>query len=463
MKTLFVYTDINTMGLGAKTFHFGISMISAVLKQNGHQTDIVCMYDALQLKRFFKKIKAFKPDILAFTSDTTQFGYIKKILQKVANLDIFTILGGAHASLCPSCLEETTGLDAVCLGEGEYSMLDLVNNFEKKPNKYAVENIWFKTNNGVIKNRLRPFIENLDKLPFADRDIFNFQKIIDSDYGRVPFMLSRGCPYACTYCASPSMGKLQEGKYVRFMSIERAIKELKSIKDRYKFKSIFFADDIFTLDKNYVDKFCEQYKKEVDVPFEANSRIETSSYEIFKTLKDAGCFKIHIGIESGDEDFRKNKLNRNMSNKQIIDAFYMARKAGLQTKSYNIVGFPCETPEIHKKTVRINQEIMPDGHVCYIFQPYPGTKLNDVCKERGFIQNNVNKKTTISRRETILNMPDFIPQEIIKAHRNFSFEIYRNTSFAKALIYKIYYSQYGEILLRILSPIKNTLKKLIMK
>lgn len=447
------------MGQGEKTYHLGVGMLSAVLKNKGHKTDLVPMYGSLKLNSLFKKINEFNPDILALTSDTTQFPYVKNIIKNTSHLDIFTILGGVHASLKPGCLEETEGLDAICIGEGEYSLLDLVNSFNKKPTRYDIEGICFKTEEGIIRNKTRPFIENLDSLPYSDRELFDYQKIIDSDFGRASFMLSRGCPYNCSYCASPSMGKIQEGKYVRFMSAERSIKELKYLKNKYNFNSIFFADDTFTLDKNFVIDFCGQFKKEIAVPFEANSRVESSSKEIFKALKEAGCFKIHIGIESGDEEFRKEYLNRKMTNSQIINTFKEAREAGLLTKSYNIVGFPCETPQIHQATVTINKEIEPDGHVCYIFQPYPGTRLFDVSCEKGFIKPETSNKIIFSRRDTSLDMPDFSRREIIKSHQNFSYNVYKAKSLKKALIYRLYYSPLGEILLKIFNPLKGLLKK----
>ena len=460
MKILFVYTDINTMGQGEKTYHLGIGMLSAVLKDKGHKTDLVSMYRSLKIDLLLRKIKEFNPDIIALTSDTTQFPYIENILESISHLNIFTILGGVHASLRPDCLKETKGLDAICVGEGEISLLELVKNFNKnKPTRFDIEGIWFKTEAGIIKNKTRPFINDLDALPYSDRKLFDYQIIIDSDYDRASFMLSRGCPYLCTYCASPSIGKLQEGRYVRFMGAERAIKELKNLKSNYKFNSIFFADDTFTLNKDYVSKFCQQYKKEIDVPFEVNVRVESSSLEIFKILKKAGCFKIHMGIESGHEDFRNNVLNRKMSNAAIINAFRDAREAGLLTKSYNIVGFPDETPSVHQATVDINRQINPDGHVCYIFQPYPGTKLFDTAYEKGLINGTDSKRDVFSRRDSVLNMPEFSRKQIIKSHRNFSYNVYKSKSMKKALVYRLYYSPAGEVLLKIVKPIKGFLRK----
>ena len=170
-----------------------------------------------------------------------------------------------------------------------------------------------------------------------------------------------------------------------------------------------------------------------------------------------------MGIECGDENFRKSVLNRAMSNEQIINAFNLARRAGLLIKSYNIVGFPSETKQIHKATVDLNQKILPDGHVCYIFQPYPGTKLFEICKKNHFIDKKLFEKEIVSRRDTVLNMPDFPRKQIIKCHRNFSFYVYKKFSIRRALFYRLYYSRYGELIIRIFSPFKKLLRNIAMK
>src|SRR4030042_14947 len=464
MRILFVYTDINTMGFGSRSYHFGIGILSAMLKRHNHQTSLYCMQGSYKIGPLIRKITRFKPDLLAFTSDSTQFIYIKKILKGIKHLKIFSILGGAHVSLRPQCLSETDGLNAICKGEGEYALLELVDALENKKDFHHILSLDFKDDNSsIVKNPTRPFITDLDSLPFSDRDIFDYQKVVDSEFGRASFMLSRGCPYSCTYCASPAMGRLQEGRYVRFMSVERAIAELVYLKEKYRFKSIFFADDTFTISKNYVYEFCEEYKKKIDIPFELNARVESAGFDLFKALREAGCFKVHMGIESGDEKFRKDVLNRKMSNEQIVNAFDCAKKAGLLVKSYNIVGFPFETEQICRATVDLNQRILPDGHVCYIFQPYPGTKLYEVCKKEGFVDKKLFQKEVMSRRDTVLKMPFFTRRQIIKCHRNFSFEVYKKHSLRRAFFYRLYYSRYGELLIRIFSPFKNYLRSFAIR
>jgi len=464
MKVLFVYSDINTMGLGGKSYHFGIGALSASLKNRRHASRLFYTQKESNVSLLLKEIKEFGPDVIGYTSDTTQFPYIKKIIGQLKNLKVFSILGGCHASLSPGCLTEVEGLNAICIGEGEEPLSELVQSLENRNDIKNIPSLWIKTQEGrIIKNPTRPFISNLDSLPFSDYDSFDYQRIIDSDCGRLSFMLSRGCPFSCAYCASPVMGKLQEGKYVRFMSVERAIAELKHLKSRYSFKTIFFADDTFTIDKEYVSRFSEIYKKEINIPFEVNARVETISVGILEALKKAGCFKVHMGIEHGNEIFRKNILNRSMSNELIISAFKLAKDQGLATKSYNIVGFPFETEKLHQDTVNINRQINPTGHVCYIFQPYPGTGLYDICLKEGFLKNNGSETVTHSRRDTILGISGFSRKDILRSHRNFSYKVYKGQSLRKAIIYKLYYSRYGEILIRLLSPFKNALKGFVMR
>lgn len=464
MKILFVYTDINTMGFGGMSYHFGIGMLSAVLKQSGHETRLFHAQNKSQLKRIFKEVDSFKPDVIGFTSDTSQIGYVKETLLALRKLNVFTILGGCHASLYPNCLAETEGLDAICVGEGEETLQDLMDVLGRNGDVNNVRGLWTKRSTGkIVSNPTRPFILDLDALPFSDYDLFDFQSIINSNFGRVLFMLSRGCPFTCTYCSGPALSRLQKGRYVRFMSIERALDEIRYVKSKYRFEAIMFVDDTFTSDKEYVFEFCTRYKKSINIPFEVNARVETISGDLLKALREAGCFRISMGVEHGNEDFRVNVLGRKMSNDQIIQAFTMIKEAGIACKSFNMVGLPFETKLLHKSTIELNKQIKPEAHVCTIFQPYPGTKLYDICKENDFLDYNGRTFEAFSWRGTPLSMSDFPPTMIVKCHRNFSYKIYKDDSLFKALIYKLYYSFCGEKLVRFFSPIKGSVRKIVNK
>jgi len=462
MKVLFVYTDIGVKG-GTQSFQFGIAVLSAFLKQHGHQTDLHYVYPKYRPRKMVEKIEDFKPKLIGFSSTTPQFKYIKKMLDDVPlEKDIFTICGGSHVTMEPESLESISRLDAICRGEGEYALLELAEALENERGITRIKNLWIKKNARIYQNPSRSFVENLDNLPFADRELFPYQSIINSDFGTALFMFTRGCPYNCSYCSNDALRKIQEGKYVRFRSVDSCIQEIREVIDNYKVKSIYIDDDVFTLNKKFVFEFCEEYRTQIKLPFDINARVETITREICKKLKKAGCRRINIGIESGNPYIRNKVLNRKMPNEQIINAFGIARQAGLKTKSFNMVGVPYETPQRFQDTVNLNAEIKPDSVILNIFDLYPGTKLEVECRKKGWIDFKRIREEFIPRTDTILNLPDFPREQILKCYKKFAYNVYRDQSLIRAIFYRIYYSSYGEWLIRILAPFKRILRRLIM-
>lgn len=460
MKILFVYPDINVKG-GALSYHFGLGILSACLKKAGHDTSLVYLYGFYDPKQLLDKVEVYRPDIVAFTTTSFQYKYIKRMIAELEGKDVFTICGGPHVSLAPYELESTPGLDAVCIGEGEEAIVELADKLQASEDITGIKNLWLKDSQGNIsRNEQRPFITDLDSLPFGDKELFDYQKIIDSDYDRAVFMTSRGCPYSCYYCCNSGLRNLQKGKYVRFRSIDNTISEIKEVIESYDVKNIYLNDDVFTVNRQYVSDFCKQYKEKIGYPFEINTRVENLSEGMLKELKDAGCYRIAMGIEQGDEDFRARTLNRSMSNDKIREVFRLTKEIGLRTKSFNIVGFPFETYDIHMETVKLNRQVQPSSLVVYIFEPYPGTRLYDICVENGFIEDE--DREFISRTDTTLRLPTFPRKQILNCYRNFAWRVYWGKNLRKALLHKIYYSKYGEFLIRLLAPLKKIVRKFAM-
>lgn len=464
MKVLFCYTDINMRG-GAKSFHYGIAILSALLKKEGHQTSLYYMYPQYEAKGLAVKIDDFKPDLLAFSSTSAQFGYIKQILSEIhLSKNIFTICGGPHVTLEPGALESTPRLDSICRGEGEAALLELVDALENKRDIYQIKNLWVKDrkNNVVHENPSNRFVEDLESLPFPDRDLFPYQTIIDSDFGTALFMFARGCPFNCAYCSNQALKSVQEGKYVRFRSVDSCMEEIEEVLHKYTARAIYVNDDLFTLNKTFVAEFCREYKKRFDLPFDINTRVGFLTEEICKQLKNANCRRVNIGIESGNPRIRQEVLNRKMTNEQIINAFKMIKNAGLKTKSFNMIGFPEETPKDFQDTIDLNKKIQPDSVILNIFDPYPGTPLGERCKKERLIDYKRMESKFIPKTDTVLNLPQFSRKEIKKFYKIFAYEVYKKSSIRRALSYRVYYSSIGEWLILLLSPIKDLLRRWTM-
>ncbi|MFC1454165.1 B12-binding domain-containing radical SAM protein [Verrucomicrobiota bacterium] len=465
MKVLFVYPDINVRG-GAQSFQFGIGILSSMLKTHGHQPRLHYLFDKYDTSALKQTIAEWQPDMIAFSAVSPQYQYARWLFRDLQPFKAFTILGGQHATLAPECLEEIEGLDAVCIGEGEHALLELADSLaarqESKQLDYTIKNIWFKTGGKIIRNETRPFIENLNSLPFPDRELFDYQKIIDSDFSTALFMFSRGCPYDCTFCSNHALRQKQPGRYVRFRSVESALSEIRQVTSSYRMQTLYFNDDCFTAQKSFLNEFCARYPREFKLPFDINARPETLNNDICRRLKEAGCRRVSIGIENGSERFRRETLGRKQSNEKIVEAFTSCKRAGLKTKSFNIVGFPYETPEIFQETVALNRLIQPDSVIIGVFEPYPGTKLAEVCLKEGFISTEMADACFVGRRDTALNMPQFPRREILQCFRTFACQVYRNNAPFKALFYRAYYSPVGEAIIRFLSPLKTFVRRYVM-
>ncbi|TAN37823.1 MAG: B12-binding domain-containing radical SAM protein [Verrucomicrobia bacterium] len=463
MKVLFVYTDVAVRG-GALSYQFGVAMLSAVLKQHGHDTRLHYMYGKYDVEPLRQDIAAWRPDVVAFSGVSPQYRYVKRAIEQLAPIPAFTIYGGVHPTLDTSCLEEVRGLDAICVGEGEFALLELVEALRDGKPVDNILNLWIKKKDGsIIRNPTRPWHKNLDELPYPDYDLFEFQKICDSDFNTALFMFTRGCPYNCTFCSNHAQRIQQEGQYVRSRSVDHCLGDIRHVVSHYNVKALYFNDDCFTANRKWWPAFCEKYEQEFKIPFYINTRPETLNDEICARLKAAGCARVSVGIECGHEKFRSELLGRRQSNDRIINAFDACRRAGIKTKSFNIVGFPYETPEIFQETINLNARVNPDSLIIGVFEPYVGTELAKVCEKEGWIDmKRWLNDDFVGRTDTVLEMPQFTRAQILKAYRNFAFNVYKRISFKKALTLRVYYSQYGQFLLWLLTPFRSLLRKATM-
>ncbi|HOY32367.1 MAG TPA: radical SAM protein [Bacteroidales bacterium] len=424
MKINLVYMVYNTnQGF---SYSYGLAYISAVLKQSGYQPVHTLIRHHYDWMEFISGLKKDKPDIIAFSITTSQVNYLKSLINEI-NSDketagSFIVCGGVHPTLDPESILEIDGVNCVIRGEGEYPLLELVQALDHKQDYFNIKNCWFHAADRVIRNETRPLIENLDVLPFPDIDALNLQREIINNGNSMRFIFSRGCPFECTYCSNKALSEISTNskRYFRLRSPAKAIKEIEVASEKYKFSYIIFDDDCITLNKTWFYEFFALYREKIDIPFKCNIRVGTVDEAMMKVLKESGVSRILVGIEHGNEEFRKKILKRNMTNKQIVDTFRLCDKYDVICDDFFVmVGLPYENKELFFDTVRLSRQASGVAEIS-IFHPYPGTELGDICRKNNWMPD---KQYYQERVEATISFPEFSKEQIQLCHDAFRYFI----------------------------------------
>jgi len=432
MKTLFVYPNATK----EEYLPMNIASLSATLKQHGHKTDLLDATWGISGEAIIRKMEKFNPDLVGFSVTTGDLTFSVRIAQFMKrNSEVPIIFGGAHPTVDPLGTIRHEPVDMVCLGEGELAMLELLQKMEDNETIENTRNIWFSRNGHITRNSVRPLVQDLDSLPFPDRELFDFRRYLEARDYVADFMASRGCPYACTYCINHFQRKLYKGmgKFVRFRSVSGVLEEIAEVRRKYRLRRILFHDDTFTCNLPWLRKFCAEYPKHFGIPFSCNARPEHLSREVCKMLRGAGCYDVRLGIESGNEAIRSSVLRRPMTNAQIIEQCMNAKRAGLKIFSFNMIGMPSETVDNIWQTIGVNKMIQPSFMQVSLFQPYPGTEMREMCEELGLLSDRGIPGTFLF--ETVLRLPTASRSDLEKFRKRFSFYVYREANFPKALAF----------------------------
>jgi anaerobic magnesium-protoporphyrin IX monomethyl ester cyclase len=389
MKILFVLT---TIGSKAK-WHQGIASLATFLRKNGYQADLLEVH-RFDLPWIEREVRRYGPDILAATANSHQFPYVARILKDIKNQlpQISTILGGVHVTINPDIIKRLEGVDAVCRGEGEGPLLEYVQAIEHIKDPEGIENLSFPQKSDGSLHPCTYYVKDLTSLPIPDRSLFRAYR--EATKGEpiqttVRFLFCRGCPFNCSYCCNKTIKESfpDTRAYVRWPSVGRAIEEIESVSEQYRFDRFVIDDDIFTLNKRWAVDFCNKYPERLrrNKTFEVNVRIGTVDEDLMRALKGAGCNLIKIGLESGDEAIRREVLNRKITDEMIFETAALAKKIGIRFHTFNMVGIPGETRRSILKTVAVNRRIRPERVQVTIFYPYKNTSLGDHCFQKGMI------------------------------------------------------------------------------
>jgi len=382
--------------------NLGIECLSANLKKNGFEVklflDPIIFSESgfLNYKplasvfsyqsRLLRAIIDYQPDLVCFSVITDNYHWACDWAEKIKNkLSVPIVFGGIHATSVPEKVITQPFVDYVCVGEGDIALVNLSRALKDKQDTTSISNIWAKGANGISRNEIADPIEDLDNLPFPDKDLFYCAYPIFKDGYLIS--TSRGCPFFCAYCCNNVYHSLykNKGKFVRRRSTANVLAELELAKNKYKPKFIHFVDEVFNYDKNWVTDFLSKYKESIRLPFSCFVFPDLVDPGICKLLKQAGCFKVQMGVQVIDDRKRKEVLFRSSTKNEITQAIKYLKDSGIFVTCDNILGFPDESEEELVALCYFYHQNKPDHCENFWLRYYPKAAITDWALENNYI------------------------------------------------------------------------------
>ncbi len=423
----------------------GIMYIAGILEQNGYDVEILDALisdfkprregDARQYGMPWEKIKGEieqrQPDIVGITGPfSAQIDNAIKVSEIVKNVDdeILTIAGGPHVSVrAIEFLNEAPHVDIAVIGEGEYTLLDIMKYREGEKNISEIPGIAYRKGDDIILNPRRPFTKNLDELPLPAYHLVDMGKYLNPKRIRyravkylreISMVTSRGCPFNCIFCSI----HLHMGKVWRAHSPEYVIAHIERVLHKYGVQHIHFEDDNLTLDTKRFEGILDGLvdngiKFSWDTP--NGIRADRLTIDLLKKMRKTGCTNLTIGVESGDQYILDNVINKHLHLVDVIKTARMCRELGIKLGAFYVIGFPGETKENMQRTIKFALRLKREYNVnmsLLVATPLYGTKLYEICKEKGYLTQELTPRALSEGTQVdgkgLIRTADFTPEEI---------------------------------------------------
>lgn len=364
----------------------GIAYLGAMAQKTGHKVTVIdCQAEKLNYESFRDRIAQIPSDIVGVTATTLLYKSAMKLITiaKQVQPQAFTVLGGSHGTFWDeNALNEYPSLDIVVRGEGEQTFIELLDKLQTQSRVNNVLGITYRNGDKMAHNADRPFLQDLDSLPFPAHDLLPLEKLKHNGKIIFPLVSSRGCVYWCDFCSTVRMF----GRGYRMRSPKNVVDEMEFVYDKYGVDQVTFYDDAFSVDRNRVVKICEElHTRKLNIKWDCGTRVDMVDKELLKTMRGAGCFAVWLGVESGSEAIL-GAMNKKINLEQTRFAYKTAHEVGLMTIANTVLGFPGETEETAKATIRLIKELNPDDVGFYVATPYPGTPLYEQVKKSGWLR-----------------------------------------------------------------------------
>lgn len=375
---------------------------SSIMQWSDWEVELLdCKAENMTYHNLKHEIEKRNPDVVGI--QTLTFTLIDAVMTakivKEIDPSIYVVLGGPHVNIYPRETLSIPWVDYIILGEGEYVICELLKAVKRRKDFKEIKGIGYKKDEELFINPRQEFIENLDGLPHPPRQLLNVERYfsaISEFFPITTMMSSRGCPFKCSYCDRPHLGKR-----FRARSAENVVGEMQECHEM-GIKDIFFYDDTFTIDRKRVLEICDLIiKQNVKMSWDVRTHVNTVDGFVLSKMAEAGCRRIHFGVESGTPEIQ-NILRKNLDLNQVKKIFFEAKKVGLKTLAYFMIGCPTETKDQIEKTIDFMLKLNPDYAHISVATPFPGTEMYAFGFERGIYQEDYWKQFALDPKENFV-------------------------------------------------------------
>jgi len=399
-----------------------LAYATGVLEQQGFTTKLLDAPAAgYDLQRVVDQVESFQPRLVVMDTSTASIYNDAKVAEAIKGRlpKTFIALVGPHVSALPEAsLRISSAIDAVARREYDYTVRDLAQVLDGGGDLSTILGLSYRDDGGaVLHNADRPFIEDLDALPFVSQVYGRHLNVEDyfysiTRYPEMTIIAGRGCPYHCTYCLWP---QTLTGHGYRRRSAANVAEEFELIaRDFPQVKEIFIEDDTLTVSETYAGDLAEALIHNSNrLPFTANSRADVS-YETLRRLKEAGLRLLCVGFESGDQNVL-DTLGKGIKVEQFYRFRQDARNAGIMVHGCFMAGCPGETRGSLAKTLALAKELNPDTAQFFPLMVYPGTEAYEWARRDGYLISEDFREwlTPQGLHRSTVNLPGLSSEEVV--------------------------------------------------
>jgi len=435
----------NNMERLPESYPLGLGYISSVLaKADIPHQGVDLWAKRLSVPEALQQIDFNKFDFIGISAYSTQYKYLKSfslgLKERYPHIPV--ICGGPGPTFSADIILRKTGVDVCVVGEGEAALLDLLANFKDLS---KVSGIAFKHQDKIFRTPPRPYVTNLDEIPFPNRDLFDFESVIESanhiraaadmpglkkkPRRAADVIAGRGCPFQCFYCSKTFKG-------CRLRSIENIISEIRLLKEKYQIDHLQFNDELVVVSKERILRLCKGLKP-FNMTFSCQGHISMVDRDILLAMKDAGCRQIGYGVESFSQAILDN-MNKKLRAEKIIPVIKMTKDVGIEPMIQYMYGYRGENDRTLAETVRFFKEI-DHPYIGFTVTPIPGSKLYQDCINEGRIQDEEDYLLRLDSGYNLdgagINLSEFTDSELLKKKLSLRLRVTHNYFSKRPLAY----------------------------